>query len=121
MPAQNTGFMGYALNALAALALKFAGDSVLGKSEGDALFAGGLIGTGLRIVQEQFGSKIAGLSGDAGFNLGAYWQSYFALPTVSDPYGRTSASPYPQPALPAAAGGGGMGRFTGRFRSGVMR
>lgn len=108
MSTQNTGLMGYGLNALSAVVLKFAGDAVMGKGVGDALFIGGGIATVMRIVQDNLGTKIVGLSGDAGFNLGAYWQSYFAVPTVSDPNGRVLASPYPQPVLAKAAG---MGRY----------
>ena len=113
LSAQNNGAMGYAFNVGAAIAVKFIGDAVLGKSAGDAMFTGGLVATGLRILRDK-ASTIPG--------LGAYWQSYFALPTVSDPYGRVSASPYPAPALPAAAAGGrGIGayaRSAGRFGTG---
>lgn len=109
LPAQNSGWMGYGLNVLASIALKFVGDSVASKAFGDALFAGGLVGTGLRVVKDQLPS----------IPLGAYWQSYFAVPTVSDQFGRVLSSPYPQPALPAVAAGGkgmsGASRFNARF------
>lgn len=129
MSSQNSGVIGYAMNFAVALAAKLLvkGDS------GDAMFVGGTIATVSRIVSDTLGSKISGLSGDPAFTLGAYWQSYYAVPTISDPYGRTLTSPYPNAAaaLPpataaaaaagaaagaAAAKGKGMGRFgSGRF------
>jgi hypothetical protein len=114
MPSNNTGIMGYGMNLLSAVALKFVGDATIGKSAGDGMLIGGLISTGLRIVRDNIGSKIPGLS--------AYWPSVFPIPTVSNPYGQTLTSPYPAPALPAAASGGKAmsgGRFAGgRFRRG---
>ena len=118
LPAQNTGIMGYALNAVAALAMKM----VIPGQTGDDLFVGGAVATVTRIISDNLGAKIQGLSGDPTFTLGAYWQSYFAVPTVSDPYGRVSASPYPQPVLaPAPKGMSGPGPRAGgptRFASG---
>lgn len=121
LPSKNSGWIGYALNAGTAFALKL----LVGGAMGDSMFVGGVVATATRIVSDQFGAKIQGLSGDPAFTMGAYWQSYYAVPTISDPYGRTSGSPYPQPALPAAAGMSGYagaagarggGRFaTGRF------
>ncbi len=122
LPSQNTGWIGYALNLGTAVLLKM----LVGGKVGSDLFVGGGVATGLRIVSDNFGANIKGLSGDHAFSLGAYWQSYFAVPTVSDPYGRVSASPYPQPAMAAAGVKGGMagpmarsareaGRFGGRF------
>lgn len=111
LPSQNNGAIGYLLNAGAAVALKFVGDMALGKNAGDGMLIGGLITTGMRIVRENVGAKIPGLS--------AYWPSFFPVPTNSNPYGQTLNSPYPAPALPAAAGGKAMagGRFAGgRFR-----
>ena len=98
LPSQNSGIMGYALNAATALAMKL----VIGGSTGDKLFVGGAIATVTRIVSDNLGAKIQGLSGDPTFTLGAYWNSFFAVPTVSDPYGRVSASPYPSPVLPVS-------------------
>lgn len=119
LPGQNTGIMGYALNAATALAMKM----IVPGQTGSDLFVGGAVATVTRIVSDTMGAKIAGLSGDPTFTLGAYWQSYFAVPTVSDPYGRVAASPYPpQIAAVAAASGKGMSgrgmsgsRFNGRF------
>jgi hypothetical protein len=97
LPAQNTGFMGYGLNLISAIALKMVGDAVLGKNAGDGMLTGGLIATGLRIVKDQFGAQIPG--------LGAYWTSYLPnFPAASNPYGQM-ANPMP-PTLPAAASGG---------------
>lgn len=102
LPAQNTGWMGYLLNAGTALLMKM----VIPGQVGSDLFVGGAVATVTRIVSDNLGAKIQGLSGDPAFTLGAYWQSYFAVPTNSDPYGRVAASPYPQPVLaPAPARG----------------
>lgn len=122
LPAQNSGIMGYAMNLGVALALKF----VLKGDMGDSLFVGGVIATGTRVISDNLGTKIQGLSGDPAFTMGAYWNSYFAVPTVSDPYGRVQASPYPAPALPPAAPGmsgyagaaGARATSTGRFTAG---
>lgn len=109
LPGSNNGAMGYAMNVAAAFALKFAGNALVGKNVGDGFFVGGLVATGLRIVKDNFGSSIPG--------LGAYWQSYFAVPTISDPYGRTMASPYPQPMLAAPAGAKSGMSGSQRFRA----
>lgn len=122
LPSQNNGILGYAMNLGTALALKL----LLKGDMGDSLFVGGAVATVTRIVSDNLGTKIQGLSGDPAFTMGAYWQSYFAVPTVSDPYGRVAASPYPVPALPAAAPGmsgyagaaGARAVSTGRFTAG---
>ena len=121
LSSQNTGWMGYLMNAGTAVLLKM----VVPGGTGEDLLIGGLVATATRIVSDTMGAKIAGLSGDPAFTLGAYWNSYFAVPTVSDPYGRVAASPYPQPVLAAPSGkgmsgpggrGGAPTRFaTGRF------
>jgi hypothetical protein len=124
LPAKNTGLIGYAMNLATALALKF----ILKGDMGDSMFVGGAVATVTRVVSDQLGTKIQGLSGDPSFTMGAYWNSYFAVPTVSDPYGRVSASPYPQPALPPPAAGmngyagaaGARAVSTGRFTTGRM-
>lgn len=105
LPGSNSGILGYAMNIAAALALKFAGDTV-SKSVGNGLLVGGLVGTGLRIVKDNMPS-IPG--------LGAYWPSYFAVPTVSNAIGQTLNSPYPMPALAAPGKGMSGGRFSARF------
>lgn len=111
LSAQNTGPMGYLLNAAAALALKFAGDYITPKA-GDGMLIGGLVSTGLRIVSDNFGSQIPGLS--------AYWPSYLpTFPAQSNPYGQM---PNPQPAVIAAAAGGKGGGMSGsRFTGGRFR
>lgn len=121
LPSKNTGLIGYALNLGTAFALKF----LVGGAMGDDMFVGGAVATVSRVVSDQFGTKIQGLSGDPAFTLGAYWNSYFAVPTVSDPYGRVAGSPYPQPALPApatmsgyAGAAGARAVSTGRFTAG---
>jgi len=110
LPNQNTGIMGYALNAATAILMKM----VIPGQTGDDFFVGGAVATVTRIVSDNLGAKIQGLSGDPTFTLGAYWQSYFAVPTVSDPYGRTAASPYPQPILAPAPAAKGMSGPAGR-------
>lgn len=120
----NTGIVGYLLNAATGVALKM----VVGGNVGHALMIGGIAAGITRFVSDSFGAKIQGLSGDPAFTLGAYWTSYFAVPTVSDPYGRVAASPYPAPVMAAppttvkgymgAAGGRGVvaaNRMGGRF------
>jgi hypothetical protein len=120
----NSGVVGYLLNAGTGVALKM----VVGGSVGHALLIGGIASAVTRLVSDQFGANIKGLSGDPAFTLGAYWNSYFAVPTVSDPYGRVAASPYPQPVMAAPAtvkgymGAAGaraattFNRFAGRFQ-----
>jgi hypothetical protein len=116
----NTGLVGYALNAAVGVALRV----LIPGTTGHALMVGGITSAITRAVSDNLGAQIQGLSGDPGFTLGAYWTSYFAVPTVSDPYGRTMTSPYPAPALPAAPAttkGFGQwarteGRMGGRFR-----
>ena len=108
LPGQNSGIMGYALNIGATLVGKFLGDMV-SPTFGSGMLVGGLVGTGLRIVKDNLPS-VPG--------LGAYWPSYFAVPTVSNPIGQTLSSPYPQPVVAAAATGKGMGRsdrYAARF------
>lgn len=117
LPSKNTGIMGYALNLATAFAMKF----LLSGDMGDSLFVGGTVATVTRVVSDQLGTKIQGLSGDPSFTMGAYWQSYFAVPTVSDPYGRVAASPYPAPALPVAAGMNGYAGAAGARSSGAAR
>ena len=114
LPSQNSGFMGYALNFASAIALGFAGHMVDGMA-GEGLLIGGLVATGLRIVTDNFGSKIPGLS--------AYWDSYLPnLPAQSNPYGQmpnpaAAAVAAAAAAAPAAHKGMSGGRFTGgRFR-----
>jgi hypothetical protein len=107
LPSQNSGPVGYLLNIATAFGLKLLGNMV-GKNVGDGLFVGGLVGTGIRIVKDQLPS----------IPMGAYWPSYFSVPTVSNSIGQVLQSPYPQPALPVAAPGRGMSgaqRFAARF------
>lgn len=107
LPGSNSGAMGYAMNAAAAFVLKYVGN-MISKNVGDGFFVGGLVATGLRIAKDNFGSSIPG--------LGAYWPSYFPVPTVSNSYGQVLASPYPQPMLaaPSKSGLSGSARFKAR-------
>ena len=104
LPSQNSGIIGYALNIGSAVVLKFAGN-MLSKQAGDGALIGGLVATGIRIVKDQLPS----------IPMGAYWESYFAVPPISDSFGRTLKSPYPMPALPAPAKGMGGSRLSARF------
>jgi hypothetical protein len=110
LPAQNTGFMGYALKIASAVALKIAGDATMGKNAGDGMLMGGLIATGIQIVKDNFGSQIPG--------LGAYWQSYLPnFPAASNPYGQMATPQFAAPPAPAGASGKGMsGSRFGRSR-----
>lgn len=107
LPSQNTGIMGYGLNIAAALVAKFAGDLVSPKF-GSGMLVGGLVGTGIRIVKD----NLPNLPG-----IGAYWPSYFGVPTVSNGVGQVLSSPYPTPIPVAAATGRGMqgARWGARF------
>lgn len=114
MSAQNTGIVGYLLNAAAAVALGFVG-RYISPMAGEGMLMGGLVSTGLRVVNDQLGSKIPG--------MGAYWTSYLpALPANSNPYGQMPdpaqvAAAQAAAAAPRSAGGMSGGRFTGgRFR-----
>lgn len=104
LPSQNSGIIGYALNIGSAVVLKFAGN-MLSKQAGDGALIGGLVATGIRIVKDQLPS----------IPMGAYWESYFAVPPISDSFGRTLKSPYPMPALPAPSKGMGGSRLSARF------
>jgi len=120
----NTGIVGYLLNAATGVAAKM----IVGGGVGHALLVGGIASAVTRFVSDSFGANIKGLSGDPAFTLGAYWNSFFAVPTVSDPYGRVAASPYPAPVIAAPAtvkgymGAAGaraattFNRFAGRFQ-----
>lgn len=84
MSGSNTGFMGYGLNLITALL----GGSLIGKfvnkDAGSKFTAGGVIGTVLRVVQDNFSSMSStfGLSGDMGMDLGFYIQNSFPVPTA---------------------------------------
>jgi hypothetical protein len=109
LPNQNSGLVGYAMNAAVGVILKM----VIGGSVGHALMVGGIAAAVTRAVSDNFGAQIKGLAGDPTYTLGAYWTSYYAVPTNSDPYGRTAGSPYPQPALPAPTTMKGFAGHTG--------
>jgi hypothetical protein len=79
----NTGALGYAGNiGIVALAYYFLpyGTFSLG------VISGGIAATLMRILNDNF---------MPGMGLGAYWPSYFAVPTVSNAIGQTLNSPYP--------------------------
>jgi hypothetical protein len=106
LPSNNTGIVGYLMNVAAAIALKFVGD-MAGPKAGSGMLVGGLVGTGIRIVRDNLPS----------IPLGAYWPSYFPVPTVSNSIGQVLQSPYPQPVV-ATVTSKGMGRsdrFAARY------
>lgn len=87
LPAQNTGFTGYALNVAAAVVLSMLGNRFIGGEAGKGILIGGIAGTGMRIVEEQFGrrlgefSSISSLAGDPRYSfMGAYDAASFPLP-----------------------------------------
>jgi len=107
-----TGWMDVGATAAIALALSFAGKSVVGAAESEELMKGGLL---LALIKgaKQVGVAIPG--------LGVYVPSYFSAPTSSDAYGRATA---PTIMLPAPGGKGGSGtaglgvpRFRSRWQS----
>lgn len=99
-----SGWMGVAGTGAAAVGLGMVG-KFLGPGAGEEMLKGGLTATIIQALK-QLGIAPAG--------LGLYAGSSFALPTVSDAYGRTLVSPYPLPAL-AAAPKKGLGAY--RYRS----
>ena len=79
----NSGMLGYAAN-IAVPMLLYAflpwGMFSLGA------VSGGIAATAMRILNDNY---------LPGMGLGAYWPSYFAVPTVSNSIGQTLTSPYP--------------------------
>jgi hypothetical protein len=104
LSSMNTGLVGYALNVASAIALKIAADMVSPKA-GSGMLVGGLVGTGIRIVRDNLPS----------IPMGAYWPSYFSVPTVSNGIGQVLGSPYPPQVIAAPAKGMSGGRFGARF------
>lgn len=100
VPAQNKGFLGYALNVGTAIIVGMAAGKFFGPSVGDAATLGGIVMTAGRVIQDQFdykavefGSLPAGLlpslSGDRAYRLaGDYVPANFPLPQSSLPGGR---------------------------------
>ena len=79
----NTGMLGYAAN-LGVAAILYA---ALPPSEfAVGAVAGAIAATAMRVLND---------TALPGMGLGAYWPSYFAVPTVSNSIGQTLTSPYP--------------------------
>lgn len=78
----NSGIMGYAGNAIATLALGWAGGKFLGKGSGPWIVAGGAAGLILRVIQDQTPlGKYFNLSGiDSG--MGAIIPANFTMPPI---------------------------------------
>lgn len=105
LPSQNSGFMGYGLNLVTTIGAAMLAGKFFGPTAAKGVTIGGLVATGGRIVEEQFGKRLVefaplGLGNDPGYNLGEIGPASFPLPYS----GRV-------PALPAAASrmGGGFG------------
>jgi len=99
-----SGWLDVGATVAAALAISFAGKSVVGAAESEELLKGGLL-LSLIKVAKQVGVSVPG--------LGLYVPSYFSAPTTSDAYGRATA---PTIMLPAPSGKG-SGMAGARFRS----
>lgn len=98
MPDQNSGFMGYAANAVTAGVLGYVGDRFIGGSAGKGILIGGLVMLGGRIISDLFGKSLVsfgdvfgttgtsglGAHGDPSFDLGLYTPNEFVVPTVSE-------------------------------------
>lgn len=106
-PSFSAGWMGVAATGLAAVASSFAAKAVLGAAVAEEVLKGGLTAMAIRAIQQ---------SGAFPVSLGLYAQSQFAVPTSSDAYGRTLASPYGM-AVVASKGKAmnGYPRFASRF------
>ncbi len=110
LPAQNKGWIGVALTGAAAVAMSFAARMIGGSAGAAEALKGGLAAMVIRAVHE------AGFAKQ--FGLGAYTQSWFAVPTSSDAYGRSYGPALvaaPRAAIPAGAAGMGYHRFRGRY------
>lgn len=123
-PGANTGVIGYVGNVIAAFALGAVASKFKGREAGQAVTIGGLAGVVARAVAEF--SPIGGfvkaqLSGMG--DLGIYLPGQFGPPWVPvDSQTIAGAvqmqNPFPQPALPAPAKNGGVGRL-GDVGSGI--
>jgi hypothetical protein len=105
---KNTGAMGYGANALVAVALGWGASKVAGKEIGTAVTVGGIAGLVLRYWSERISqtspAAVSGL-GDVDFSddgLGAYINTPFYLPSVSEPNGNGYMSVSPVPSANAA-------------------
>jgi len=102
----NTGFVGYALNALSGLGVSM----LLGKFVSRSARTGALVGTGVavvaRFVTDRFsGSSMSGL-GDMDYDLSYYTSERFPFPqgVAGGPYQQFPGNPYgAAPMLPTAA------------------
>lgn len=106
LPAQNDGVMGYALNIGTTIAASMLAGRFIGPSAAKGVMIGGLVATGGRIVEDQFGKKLVeftsfGLGSDPGYQLGEYAPASFPLPNQGG-----------MPAL-AAPANGGANQFSG--------
>jgi hypothetical protein len=115
LPQYNTGFTGYALNAVSGVAASF----LLGKIWNRDAAMGGYIGTGVAVLARVLVDKFnigggGGVSGDLDFDLGYYVSDRFPYPQgAGGPYDNFPGSPYlanaPFAATSAAAVRAGQG------------
>lgn len=90
LPSQNSGIMGYGLNAVTAVGLSWLGGKFGGTRAAQGILIGGMVGLATRILTDMLGGTLAGawgLSGDLDFDLGFYIPNSFAVPTTGQgPY-----------------------------------
>jgi len=90
LPSQNSGIMGYGLNAVTAVGLSWLGGKFGGTRAAQGILIGGMVGLATRILTDMLGGTQAGawgLSGDLDFDLGFYIPNSFAVPTTGQgPY-----------------------------------
>jgi hypothetical protein len=109
---KNSGVMGYGANLVAAVALAWAAAKFAGRDIATGVAAGGISAVIMRLWSDKVsGSSAAALSGylgDLEFSsdgLGAYINSGFPLPTVSQQNGNYLTIPTVGPSLAAAGAG----------------
>lgn len=96
LPSYNTGFTGYALNAVSGVAASF----LLGKVWSRDAEVGGYIGTGVAVLSRILVDKFnigggGGVSGDLDFDLGYYVSDRFPFPQgEGGPYVNFPGNPY---------------------------
>lgn len=101
-----SGWLDVAATAAVAVAISYAGKSVAGAPASDELLKGGILAALLKAIKHS-GVSIPG--------LGTYANSYFAVPTSSDAYGRTASPIALLPPAPKGVSGMGYDRYRSRF------
>jgi hypothetical protein len=93
LPNQSTGPIGYAVKAGLAIGGGYLGRTI-SKNAGQGILLGGLIAVGIQMVKDYLGASLG---------MGAYWNSPFALPTMSNAQGVVATNPYATLMPPAPA------------------